>query len=552
MRSVLTWSVRRDQSNVRCRSRTRLERDPLLVRDVAETLIRADDRPVVRRSTGAEPPDTLSGQYPHRERLEGDTDPPPSVRRSDDREVCLSSNPADVHVGHREQHARLVEGAERPARARRGRSLAVQWVVSGREAPRVVAERRRVEPEHGVDVTLGEGAEGNPVTDRRDECAQSVDVGVRDVQPGAERPSGHRPPLRLEARTSRIPGRYDDDVPHDPIMTRPREAGQCQRWSWIVIRGPNAGFRNPEPPISRTTRSRCPRHGSRSSSMPSSSTGPPASAHPTSAGTWKSPTLGESGSPWDRCAVSAAVHGPMPGTDRSRCDTTAPPRPRASVRSSAGASFTARITVAERPGSMPARCHSQLGIRAHCSGVGGTNISTGTGPGARSPKRRSRYRQARQACREVTFCSITAGTSIATTVFVRSSRSPGCRCRASARKACALTSRPDQSSPRPSRSGAWVTAQAAPSPHADTAIASLPARRTSTEAAPAGVRRASHVSAPTTWKAGSPEPRCRGRRVARTSTAPPGRYTVSTRPAAPDASPDGPEARAAGRDTRGW
>ena len=61
---------------------------------------------------------------------------------------------------------------------------------------------------------------------------------------------------------------------------------QIARMSRGVSRAPNRGLAGPPTSISRMARCRCPAYGASNSSIPSSSTGRPASAQPTTAGKW--------------------------------------------------------------------------------------------------------------------------------------------------------------------------------------------------------------------------------------------------------------------------
>ncbi len=109
--------------------------------------------------------------------------------------------------------------------------------------------------------------------------------------------------------------------------------------------------------------------------MPSSSTGRPIRAQPTACDRWKSPTDSASESPSARCAISATVQTPMPGTADSRRAASSGAMPTAS--SSRDAQRIARQIVRERLGSTPARCHSHDGTcrqasrrRRHAHAVG--------------------------------------------------------------------------------------------------------------------------------------------------------------------------------------
>ena len=226
--------------------------------------------------------------------------------------------------------------------------------------------------------------------------------------------------------------------------------------------------------------------------------------------------LGESGSPWARCMVSAAVHTPTPKTERNCASTAGPPLPPSRVRSSDEATAATRITVSDRCGPTPALCHSHDGTRRHTSAVGNTRIPTGAGPGAVSPYVRSKRRHDWRASFDVTFCSSTDGSSISKTCRQRASRNPGFRRRLSLNRALPDTSRSLQSSPSPRSSGTPAITHSAPAPHAVAATAVRP-RTSSRVAAPIGVRTVRHTPLWSMRIVGSPMPRRRGARVATTS-----------------------------------
>ena len=163
------------------------------------------------------------------------------------------------------------------------------------------------------------------------------------------------------------------------------------------MRGPNAGFRKPRPPISRTTRCRCPRHGSSSSSIPSSSTGPPVSDQPTRR--WQVVVA-------DARRVRVAV-GPLhrlgsrphpDARDRLQPAATTPAAAERQRPLQRRRDRTARMTVAERPARagavpLPARDPRPL------VGRGRHDHARRGRPGRRRRRaRRSSYRHAPHAC----------------------------------------------------------------------------------------------------------------------------------------------------------
>ena len=160
-----------------------------------------------------------------------------------------------------------------------------------------------------------------------------------------------------------------------------------------------------------------------------------------------------------------------PAVDHARRDLTRAGSVCSASRSSAEARWITRITVAERAGSTPARCHCQEGTRRHCCALGGTRIPCGAGPGASSPTQRSRALCARTASMAVTRCSSTDTTARSSTVPVAGSRSPGCSCRARVRGAgsCPYAgedSNAVQSSAAPTQRGAFGSHASAPGPQA--------------------------------------------------------------------------------------
>ena len=245
---------------------------------------------------------------------------------------------------------------------------------------------------------------------------------------------------------------------------------------------------------------------------------------------WKSPTDSASASPSARCAVSAAVHTPTPGTTRSRASASAGAIPPHS--SSRPATVAAARSARCRLPSTPARCQSQPGMPSSTSGAGGTRMPAGTGPGAGVPYRHSRKRHACRASAPVTFCSSTAGTSASRTRPVRGTRRPGWR-RATSRSSGQRGVKVAGSSRAPSRSGTPATAHSAPGPHAVACTSPGDGTRSASVAGPCGVS-ATRQNAPSATRcAGSPRPRTSGPRVARTSTGRPGRHTVSATPTGP-------------------
>ena len=142
-------------------------------------------------------------------------------------------------------------------------------------------------------------------------------------------------------------------------------------------------------------------------------------------------------------------------------------------RSSAAARCIVRMTVAERAGSTPARCHCQDGVRRHCSGVGGTRIPCGAGPGADSAFQRSSARYARTASIAVTRCSRIATTARSNRFPVAGSRRPGCSCRARTRvcgssENAAEESKSSHESSWPTQRGAVDSHPSPPGPQAST------------------------------------------------------------------------------------
>ncbi len=170
-----------------------------------------------------------------------------------------------------------------------------------------------------------------------------------------------------------------------------------------------------------------------------------------------------SASPKARCAVSAAVHTPTPGSVvRASLASTAG---RVDSRSSASARCAQPTIVRARPGSTLARGTSQDGIRRHSWAEGGTRIREGAGPGAGVPNLVTSRRQARNASAPGTRCSITAGISASITLAVRPNRRCGTRAAAAATTGCCGSKSPATSS-NPSKAGSASMYSSAPSPHA--------------------------------------------------------------------------------------
>lgn len=145
---------------------------------------------------------------------------------------------------------------------------------------------------------------------------------------------------------------------------------------------------------------------------------------------------------------------------------------------------TARRIVAARLSSTPARCHSQDGIRDQARGSGMTAIRSGAGPGAGSPCRVSRRRQARYASSAVTFCSSTEGIRDSSTRPVLVSLRPVARRAESATRRWRGVNASGLSA-APSSSGSRSRNQSAPGPQA--VASALPARRvTRSVAGPSG------------------------------------------------------------------
>ena len=162
------------------------------------------------------------------------------------------------------------------------------------------------------------------------------------------------------------------------------------------------------------------------------------------------------------------------------------------------------MTAAERWGPTPALCHSQDGMRSHCSGrgldhqVGGGH---GAGAGRRGPEAVHQVAVAAAGLDHRDFLLQDGGTSASIIRPVAGSRRAGFRRRASTtiRGSVAWnagSSNADQSSSRPSIRGTDPTASAAPAPrpgHRWRAAAAGPAALRRSEAGPAGVVNAIHT-----------------------------------------------------------
>lgn len=195
-----------------------------------------------------------------------------------------------------------------------------------------------------------------------------------------------------------------------------------------------------------------------------------------------------------------------------------------------GASRTARMIVAERFGSTPARCHSQLGTRAHSRADGATRRPS-AGPGAAVPKSLSRVRQARYASSVVTFCSRIAGTRDSRTSPVRVRRTPAVR-RWASRSGPGGSTRASGSSCAPSSAGSRSSSHCAPGPQAVASTSPAPGRAsTRSVPIPAGVRDARQIApSPVVRYAGSAGPRRSGSSVRAASSGKPGRQRRTDSP----------------------
>ncbi len=202
------------------------------------------------------------------------------------------------------------------------------------------------------------------------------------------------------------------------------------------------------------------------------------------------------------------------------------------------------MSVRDRFGSTPARCHSHDGMRRQRSGDGSTRMPAGTGPGAGSPCARISCRHARLASSPVTFCSSTAEAIASKTWLVRMRRSADSRRCASRSSGCAETSRSDQSSPSPSSSGTPAMAHSAPGPQARASTPPSARGSSRSDASPSGVRAVRQT--PTRRDpgvtgsqrhVGSTTPRNSGRSTSRRSTSRSGRYVVPASGAVTSAPP---------------
>ena len=218
-----------------------------------------------------------------------------------------------------------------------------------------------------------------------------------------------------------------------------------------------------------------------------------------------------------RWRISAEVHGPIPGSDRSRRSASAGVIP--AISSSRSATRAAPMIVRARTRSTPARCHAQEGMRDPGTGGGHTRIPGGAGPGAGSPYRSMSIRQARVASAPTTFCSSMAGTSASNTRPDRPIRSAGCRRSSRAATGAPAGSRSGRR-PRPAaRAGRRAPRRRrGPRPSVSTVEPSRAARRTAPSGAarpwtrmvagPSGVSDVRHTAPDgSTRKAGSPLPR---------------------------------------------
>ena len=194
----------------------------------------------------------------------------------------------------------------------------------------------------------------------------TVTFTAASLRPRSE-PACSRACARVPGRRSQVTGRHTG---HDPGRAR-LPAPPAER---VTSRGSRAGSTAGRSGVcgTRTAPRTAPpapaagRTGPAPRSIWASSIGWPSSAQPTSAGMWKSPTLTASGSPQARCAISAAVHTPIPGTRRSSSRPASPPSVQA-FSSRWATAAQARIA-RRRAESTPARCHSQSGTARICAG----------------------------------------------------------------------------------------------------------------------------------------------------------------------------------------
>ena len=205
------------------------------------------------------------------------------------------------------------------------------------------------------------------------------------------RPRGDRARQRADPRCAGV-ARRRARRDRGPLLLRPLAPAQAPgpayqpRWSVMVARGPRRGGVCPLCSCrSRTARARCPAHGVSSSAIWSSSPSVrPVSACTIARARWKSPKDTASRSPQARTPTWAAVHTPIPGSERRAVPGLVAGRARTAAPGQS-ARPAAVVIVRARPGSTPARCQAQLGIRAQPGPSGATTRRGTAGRRARRP-----------------------------------------------------------------------------------------------------------------------------------------------------------------------